>query len=335
MKLRPVLCITLLACGVSAYAQSQDNTRPLFDFRKKKVDDATREKAVDAAKAAIKSVPADVRKKAEDFLIAPETAEMRQQALKAAQTIMRSQDQNSGTTTPQPTTPAPAVMPDAVTPVPRSPATPVVETPPPPSGPQPQPLQPLNLDEAPQATKGQIVITAQKSAFFDANRGYGTYVGDVKARHPQMYIECEELEIHMAKREGGLLESKPKALTNTKDTDILAAPTKKKGADAPPIERADARGPMVTVEKISETGELQIGHCKHLIYDGKTGNTTLLEWPQVHAGNKLHKATEPGCVMIIDQKGMLTTKGAHETIILQGENATPRSRGGIAPSGQR
>lgn len=331
MKLCPILCIALFACGLSAHAQSQDGTRPLFDFRKKKVDDATREKAVDTAKEIIKSVPADTRKKAEDFLIAPETAEMRQQALKAAQTIMRSQDQR-GSNSPPPATPAPAVMPDAATPAPRSPATPVAEAPPP-TGPRPLPLQPLNLDEAPQATQGQIVITAQKSAFFDANRGYGLYTGDVKARHPQMYIECEELELHMAKNEGGALDAKPKARANTKDTDILA-PAKKTGSDAPPIDRADARGPMVTVEKISETGELQIGHCKHLIYDGKTGNTTLLEWPQVQAGNKLHKATEPGCVMVIDQKGMLTTTGAHETIILQGDDATPKSRSGIAPSGQ-
>jgi hypothetical protein len=35
----------------------------------------------------------------------------------------------------------------------------VVETPPLPAGPQPQPLQPLNLDEAPKTSKGQIVIT--------------------------------------------------------------------------------------------------------------------------------------------------------------------------------
>ena len=102
-----------------------------------------------------------------------------------------------------------------------------------------------------------------------------------------------------------------------------------------PIDKADARGPMVTVEKMSEDGELQVGHCKHLIYDGKTEHTTLLEWPQVQAGNKLHKATEPGCIMIIDKNGKLTTTGGHETIILQGEEVTPRGvQRGTAPAPQ-
>lgn len=211
----------------------------------------------------------------------------------------------------------------------------VVETPPPPppAGPQPKPLQPLNLDEVPNATKGQIDITAQKSAFFDANNNYGIYTGDVKARHPQMYIECEELEIFMAKQGGSILGA-PKPKKNgpaAKDADILAAP-KKAANTAPPIDKADARGPMVTIEKISEDGELQIGHCKHLIYDGKTEQTTLLEWPQVQAGNQLHKATEAGCIMVIDKTGKLTTTGGHETIILQGDEIAPRRNGLNSPA---
>jgi hypothetical protein len=312
MKTLSILCITLLIGSVGAWAQGPSGTKPLFDFRKKKVDDETKTKAIDAAKAAAKQVPDEVKDKAKELLTSPESAEMRQKALQAAQTLMQS-TANTAAATP-------------------SPATPVVETPPTPAGPQPKPLQPLNLDEAPKTTKGQILITAQKSAFFDANAGYGIYTGNVKARHPQMYIECEELEIWMAKQDPN---AKPKASAPTaKDSDILAIPSTKDDSVSSGIEKADARGPMVTVEKIAENGELQIGHCKHLIHDGKTGNSTLLEWPQVQAGNKLHKATEPGCVMVIDRKGTLTTTGGHETIILQGEDATPRSRSGMAPAPQ-
>jgi hypothetical protein len=87
--------------------------------------------------------------------------------------------------------------------------------------------------KCPKATKGQILITAQKSAFFDANLGYGLYTGDVKARHPQMYIECEELEIYMAKQEG-VAAPKPKpANPAAKDSDILA-PAQKRGRTPPP-----------------------------------------------------------------------------------------------------
>lgn len=318
MKTTLILCIVLLAGSVGAWAQGPGGgARPLFDFRKKKVDSETKAKAIDAAKTVVKQVPDDVKDKAKELLISPETAEMRQKALEAAQAVMQSS----------------AATPAAAAP---SPATPVVDAPPPPPvGPQPRPLQPLNLDEAPKATKGQIIITAQKGAFFDAKRGYGIYTGNVRARHPQMYIECEELELFMAKSEGGVLAA-PKPPPNApapRDADILAPPAKKTD-ESPPIEKADARGPMVTVEKISETGELQIGRCKHLIHDGKTGSTTLLDWPQVQAGNKLHKATEAGCVMIIDKSGQLTTTGGHETIILQGEEATPKSRAGMAPAPQ-
>lgn len=320
MKTPLILSLALLATGAGLLAQGPSGQRPLFDFRKKKVDDSTKTKAVDAAKTIIQAIPDEVKDKTKEVLTAPETAEMRQKALQAAQTVIQG---SSATTQPAPATPAMRVT---------------EAPPPPPAGPQPQPLQPLNLDEAPQATKGQIVITARKSAFFDANRGYGMYVGDVRARHPQMYIECEELELYMAKQEGGAIgESKPKpapAAPAVKDSDILSPAAKKSGSEGSSIEKADARGPMVLIEKMTAEGELQVGHCKHLIYDGKTGNSTLLEWPQVQAGNKLHKATEPGCVMVIDQKGLLTTTGGHQTIILQGDDATPKSRSGLAPAQQ-
>ncbi|WP_395734580.1 LptA/OstA family protein, partial [Prosthecobacter sp.] len=223
--------------------------------------------------------------------------------------------------------PAPAPAPAPVVAVVQAPP------PPPPTGPQPKPLQPLNLDEVPKATKGQIDITAQKSAFFDVNNNYGIYTGDVKVRNSQMYIECEELELFMAKQGGSVLGApKPKKTgPAAKDADILAAP-KKPANSAALIDKADARGPMVTIEKISEDGSLQIGHCKHLIYDGKTEQTTLLEWPQLQDGNQLHKATEAGCIMIIDKTGKLTTTGGHETIILQGDEIAPRRNGPASPA---
>lgn len=331
MKTSSILYIALLVSSVGALAQGPGGTRPLFDFRKKKVDEDTKSKAIDAAKEAVKQVPDALKDKAKELLLSPDSAEMRQKALQAAQSMIQGQ---STAPSPAGTTPAAAAdTPPASAPAP-APRVAVVEAPPPPpTGPQPKPLQPLNLDEAPKATKGQIDITAQKSAFFDANSNYGIYTGDVKARSSQMYIECEELELFMAKQGGSVLGApKPKKTgPAAKDADILAAPKKAANTD-PPIDKAEARGPMVTIEKMSEDGELQIGHCKHLIYDGKTKQTTLLEWPQVQAGNQLHKATEAGCIMIIDKTGKLTTTGGHETIILQGDEVTPRRNGSNSPA---
>ena len=299
----------------------------MFDFRKMKVDEETKDKAINAAKDAVKQVPDDVKAKAKELLLSPDSAEMRLKAMQAAQSMIQGNAPAAAGTTAQPTAAAPA-------PAASAPMLAVVESPPPrPVGPQPKPLQPLNLDEAPKATKGQIDITAQKSAYFDANNNYGMYTGDVRARHPKMYIECEELELYMTKQEGSVLGA-PKPKKNApaaKDSDILA-PAKKAANAAPPIDKADARGPMVTIEKITDDGELQIGHCKHLIYDGKTEITTLLEWPQVQTGNRLHKATEAGCIMIIDKNGKLTTTGGHETIILTGDEVTPRRNGLASPA---
>lgn len=332
MKTPTILFIALLVGGAGALAQGPGGIKPLFDFRKKKVDDDTTAKALDAAKEAAKQVPDSVKEKAKELLLSPDGVEMRQKALQAAQGMIQGGSSTAAATTPAAApaagTPEASAPPAAAAaPAAASPSTPVEEAPPPPpSGPRPKPLQPLNLDEVPKATKGQIDITAQKSAFFDANNNYGIYTGDVKARHPQMYIECEELELFMAKQEGGVLGApKPKKpAPAASDADIVAPSKKKAENTAPPIDKADARGPMVTVEKVAEDGELQIGHCKHLIYDGKTGNTTLLEWPQVQAGNRLHKATEAGCIMVIDKAGKLTTTGGHETIVLQGDEVTPR-----------
>jgi hypothetical protein len=322
MKTTLILCIALFT-GVVAWAQGPGGgVRPFLDFRKKKVDAESKAKAIDAAKTVVKQVPEEVKDKAKELLISPKTSEMRQKVLEAAQAVMRS--------APAP----PATAPAATTTTPST-AVPTVEAPPPPpTGPQPRPLQPLNLDEALKTTKDQIVITAQKGAFFDAKKGYGLYNGNVRARHPRMYIACEELEIFM-KQGAATKAATTKPAPNTpaaKDSDILA-PVQKKD-EGPPIEKADARGPMVTVEKISDTGELQVGHCKHLIHDGNTGSTTLLEWPQVQSGNKLHKSTEAGCIMVIDKNGQLTTTGGHETIILQEKEATPKSRAGTAPAPQ-
>jgi hypothetical protein len=63
-----------------------------FDFRKKKVDEETQAKAIDAAKTVVKQVPDEVKDKAKEMLISPEAAEMRQKALQAAQALMQSQN---------------------------------------------------------------------------------------------------------------------------------------------------------------------------------------------------------------------------------------------------
>jgi hypothetical protein len=201
----------------------------------------------------------------------------------------------------------------------------------------PQRLQPLLLDDpqsARQTQAGRTEITATKSAYFDANTGIGIYRGNVRARHPNAYIECEELEIHMEKDKTGA-DGKKKA-SKSGDGDILASRTEKKAAGTPAlggedsgIEIAYARGTMVTIEKFDENGELQIGNCNEVaIYDGKTGNITLRGWPSVQRGSKLLEATDPRCVIVIDQAGRLKADGGvfRTTLIDEKAAAAPGSQ---------
>jgi hypothetical protein len=98
-------------------------------------------------------------------------------------------------------------------------------------------------EETQKAKSGRMEITANRSAYFDANTGIAIYRGNVRARHPNASIDCEELEIHMEKDKSGS-QGRKKA---TNDADILASRTEKKAAGASAaqdtgIEVAYARG---------------------------------------------------------------------------------------------
>lgn len=317
-------CLVLLAGGLAAQspapATEQPKKKGLIDTIKKAIDgnndrvsDGTRQKAEAAAKAAMEVLPADLKNKALQIATDPKAAEMRQKAIQTVQGAMQSRE-------------APAPAPETA-----APAQAANPTPPPQVGPQPRKLQPLILDDpkgARQAKNGRTEITATKSAYFDANTGVGIYRGNVSARHPNAYIQCEELEIHMEKEKVGA-EGKKKA---SNDLDILASRSEKKAAGASVaqdtgIEIAYARGPMVTIEKFDEHGELQIGHCNEVaIYDGKTGSITLRGWPSVQRGNKLLEATDPRCIIVIDQVGRLKADGGFFRTTLIDEKAAPGSQ---------
>ena len=98
------------------------------------------------------------------------------------------------------------------------------------------------------------------------------------------------------------------------------------------IKMAIASGPMVTIEKLSETdGEIQQGKCKRAVYRSSTGEIVMSDYPQVQRGNILHIATQPDTEMIFEQNGKLRTTGRPRTVILQGDDARPVSKGGLLP----
>ncbi|GEP44735.1 LptA/OstA family protein [Brevifollis gellanilyticus] len=285
------------------------------------------DRAKNTAKDLIKSLPPGVTDAARAAVQSPEA---RQQAIDAAKAaaggnLPSSLSQVPGMISGQ--TPAVAVPADAAAPA----AVPVVQDQPPaaPSGPAPGALLPLGGASTPAKGTPTGVIEADKVSF-DNNTGIIIYTGHVRARHPDFYIECEELELHMIKEEEPAKgKGKGKALPAPAKADPTAPKAAKKDKDkAPPIKKAYARGPMVIIEKRDPTGDVQQGRCKRLEYDGATGNISLSDFPQVQKGNILHSATTADTVMVFDREGRLSTNRPSRTIILSDDKqpgATPPS----------
>jgi len=184
-------------------------------------------------------------------------------------------------------------------------------------GPKPSALAALAVNPAKKA-QPTVVIEADNSVF-DLNEAIFIYTGNVRARHPDFYIECEELEVYMVKEESKKGSNKAAPKVDTKkfnDPDLM-----KKAPDKNPIKKAIARGPMVTIEKRDDQGNVQQGKCRRLDYDQATGDIILSDYPLVQRGNVLHIATQADTTMVFDKTGKLRTNGRPRTVILSDEPA--------------
>ncbi len=226
---------------------------------------------------------------------------------------------------------------------------------------KPQPLTPAPI-EKPDDKGDKVVITSTGAAFFDADTAIALFTDNVEVHHPQFYIQSDEFEIHMIKEEEG-------AKTETATAKKVADPVKPKPAPqqgtalsfaapgsvfsqpptAPPppaasddtapegttdssIKEAIARGRKVMIEKLTETGDIQVGTCRYAKFVGKTGETIMRDMPQVQRGRNLQVATDPSTYMIIYQNGAMKTFGPSRTEILQ--NAQPKGGTHFKPQGQ-
>ncbi len=286
-------------------------------------------KAKEAAQGLIQKLPSSVTEAAQKVIQSPDAKAQAIEALKSAATTLAPAAQKMLN---QPSA-APAQAAETTTNAPSTTS---------PQGPRPLALQPLNTQPAKNA-QPTAIIEAERSDF-DLNAGIFIYSGNVRARHPDFYIECEELEVHMimekkadpkaAKGDPKAAKGDPKVVPALSppakpDAAITVAPSQKKNK-APPIKKAIARGPMVTIEKRDENGDVQIGKCRRLDYDGATGKIVLSEYPQVQRGNILHIATQPDTTMTFDQSGRLQTNGRPRTVILSDDK--PAAPTGTAPA---
>lgn len=335
MKAIRLLLLPALAWAASAQGQSASrlNVPDTGGDSKKQLQEAAErlrqaqnngelDQAKAKARELIKNLPAGVTDAAKAAAQSPEKRQQALDAAKAAVGSMAPQVQgllNGGKTAEGSAAPSQASEPK------------VQEMPPAAaSGPAPGALQPLGAASN-QAARGapNVIIEADRSDF-DLNNAIFIYSGHVKARHPDFYIECEELEVHMIKEDDGASKAtnKPKPAPRNDPITSAGAGKGNKEDKAPPIRKAIARGPMVIIEKRSLEGDVQQGRCRRLEYDGTTRNITLSDYPQVQKGNVLHIATTADTTMVFDKDGRLSTNGRPRTVILSDDQPPQKSSSG-------
>lgn len=177
----------------------------------------------------------------------------------------------------------------------------VAETTPPPSQ-SPPPKKKEKKETSPAAstpslfgpTNSNEPITTEiyaDDAFFDSNKNVGVFGGHVKVADPRFTLEAEKLTVYITKGENQGLE---KAVAE--------------GNVAVVRDRPDPNGGSPT---------RAVGRADQATYIAASGNVELRGTPRVQEGVNTHIATSADTVMIVNQKGQLTTHGPSRTEIRQ------------------
>src|SRR5207244_1477945 len=130
-------------------------------------------------------------------------------------------------------------------------------------------------------------------AFFDSNKNVGVFSGHVKVADPRFTLQSEKLTVYITKGQNQGLE---KAVAE--------------GNVAVVRDRADANGGAPT---------RAVGRSDQATYVATTGNVELHGTSRVQEGVNTHIATSPDTVMIVNQKGEITTHSASRTELRQAQ----------------
>lgn len=155
-------------------------------------------------------------------------------------------------------------------------------------------------------TNGPITTEVYANeAYFDSKEYIGVFTGQVIVKDPRFNLQADKLTVHLGRGEV-------------------------KG-----LEKAVAEGNVGVVhEAPPEDGKeavRSVGRAERAVYTAKDGNVELTGNPRVQSGLNTHVATSPDTVMILNQKGQLTTKGPSRTEIRQEPKPTPSAAVSKAP----
>jgi lipopolysaccharide transport protein LptA len=137
------------------------------------------------------------------------------------------------------------------------------------------------------------------NAFFDSNKNMGIFNGHVKVADPRFTLQAEKLTVFVTKGQNQGLE---RAIAE--------------GEVAVVRDRPDPNGGPPT---------RSVGRSDKATYIAATGDVELAGTPRVQEGLNTHIATNPETVMIVNQKGELTTHGPSRTEIRQQPKSEEKS----------
>jgi lipopolysaccharide transport protein LptA len=149
----------------------------------------------------------------------------------------------------------------------------------------------------PQSSEPTTTEIYADEAFFDSNKNMGTFSGRVKVADPRFNLQSEKLTVYISKGE-------------------------KQG-----LEKAIAEGNVAVVRDRPDPNggppSRSVGRSEKATYIAATGDVELRGTPRVQEGINTHVATSADTVMIINQRGELSTHGPSRTEIRQQPQATP------------
>jgi lipopolysaccharide transport protein LptA len=161
-------------------------------------------------------------------------------------------------------------------------------------GPAPgaKPVPQAEIDKA-RSKKGEekkeVEIFAQGGSVFNSKANLVVFDTNVVVKHPAFDLVCDKLIVFL-----------------------------KSGAEEgdSALDKAIATGKKVTVQKIGEDGEVQIGQARKVTFEESNGDVVLEDWPQVQTGNTLILAKEQGTIIILNQNGKMKVNGPHITKLI-------------------
>jgi lipopolysaccharide export system protein LptA len=215
-----------------------------------------------------------------------------------------------------------AVVVAQATPVSGDPGAPPSALPNPGGVPLPKELKPKPLSSVEKRLVAEI--SAEGAVHFNSTTKVMVFTDEVVVDHSSFHLECDILEIILKPEvDLGGVETKPKEADVKADESV----TSLKGDDT--IDKAIARGGTVTITKKDAEGKLKTGKARYVMYDAKTGDITMRDYPQVQSGQSLMISTDASTIIVMKADGNHYAVGPHRMEIVPDEGKEKELEGAV------